>query len=59
MRRIYLLTESASDFFAAKFGFRVVDRSTLSKAVAHSGTFENIGDANRKGEVLVAMRLDL
>ena len=32
VRRIYLLTESASDFFAAKFGFRVVDRSTLSQA---------------------------
>ena len=39
VRRIYLLTESASDFFAAKFGFRVVDRSTLSQAVAASETF--------------------
>ena len=29
---IYLLTESASDFFAEKFGFRVVDRSTLVEA---------------------------
>gem|GEM_PF-79006 len=60
VRRIYLLTESASDFFAAKFGFRVVDRSTLSKAVAASSTFSQIGDAQRgKAETLVAMRLDL
>src|SRR5258706_9417245 len=39
VRRIYLLTASASDFFAAKFGFRVVDRSTLAKLVAASETF--------------------
>src|SRR5450432_2138456 len=39
VRRIYLLTESASDFFAAKFGFRVVDRTTLSKSIAGSETF--------------------
>ncbi len=54
VRRIYLLTESASDFFAAKFGFRVVDRSTLSKQVAASETF-----TSPKGAGLVAMRLDL
>jgi UDP-N-acetylmuramate: L-alanyl-gamma-D-glutamyl-meso-diaminopimelate ligase len=54
VRRIYLLTESASDFFAAKFGFRVVDRSTLSKQVAGSETF-----TSQKGANLVAMRLDL
>ena len=60
VRRIYLLTESASDFFAAKFGFRVVDRSTLSKAVAASTTFAHINDpARTKSEALVAMRLDL
>ncbi len=60
VRRIYLLTESASDFFAAKFGFRVVDRSTLSKAVATSTTLSHIGDLHRpKAETLVAMRLDL
>jgi N-acetylglutamate synthase-like GNAT family acetyltransferase len=60
VRRIYLLTESASDFFAAKFGFRIVDRSTLSKAVAASSTFANIGEQGRgKSETLVAMRLDL
>ena len=55
VRRIYLLTESASDFFAAKFGFRVVDRSTLSKLVAASETFTG----GRAGASLVAMRLDL
>jgi N-acetylglutamate synthase-like GNAT family acetyltransferase len=54
VRRIYLLTESASDFFAAKFGFRVVDRSTLSKQVAASETFNA-----PRGTNLVAMRLDL
>jgi UDP-N-acetylmuramate: L-alanyl-gamma-D-glutamyl-meso-diaminopimelate ligase len=54
VRRIYLLTETASDFFAAKFGFRVVDRSTLSKPVAASETFTAPNSAG-----LVAMRLDL
>jgi UDP-N-acetylmuramate: L-alanyl-gamma-D-glutamyl-meso-diaminopimelate ligase len=54
VRRIYLLTETASDFFAAKFGFRVVDRSTVSKQVAASETF-----TAPKGAGLVAMRLDL
>jgi UDP-N-acetylmuramate: L-alanyl-gamma-D-glutamyl-meso-diaminopimelate ligase len=54
VRRIYLLTETASDFFAAKFGFRVVDRSTLGKLVAASETF-----TAAKGHGQVAMRLDL
>jgi len=54
VRRIYLLTESASDFFAAKFGFRVVDRSTLAKQVAASETF-----AAHAGSSRVAMRLDI
>jgi UDP-N-acetylmuramate: L-alanyl-gamma-D-glutamyl-meso-diaminopimelate ligase len=54
VRRIYLLTETASDFFAAKFGFRVVDRSTLSKQIAASETF-----TAPKGTGLVSMRLDL
>jgi UDP-N-acetylmuramate: L-alanyl-gamma-D-glutamyl-meso-diaminopimelate ligase len=54
VRRIYLLTEAASDFFAAKFGFRVVDRSTLAKLVAASETF-----TATKGTGQVAMRLDL
>ncbi|MDX2089930.1 MAG: UDP-N-acetylmuramate--L-alanine ligase [Kofleriaceae bacterium] len=60
VRRIYLLTETASDFFAAKFGFRIVDRSTLSKSVAQSETFQHIGNPERgKAAHLVAMRLDL
>jgi N-acetylglutamate synthase-like GNAT family acetyltransferase len=57
VRRIYLLTESASDFFAAKFGFRVVDRSTLSKPVAASETFAATSNKAPAGQV--AMRLDL
>ncbi|MBP9085091.1 MAG: GNAT family N-acetyltransferase [Kofleriaceae bacterium] len=54
VRRMYLLTESASDFFAAKFGFRSVDRSTISAKVTQSHPF--------KADVAshaVAMRLDL
>ncbi len=58
VRRIYLLTETASDFFAAKFGFRVVDRTTLGKAVATSATFAHLGERGA-GKQLVAMRLDL
>jgi N-acetylglutamate synthase-like GNAT family acetyltransferase len=54
VRRIYLATETASDFFAAKFGFRVVDRSTLSKVVAKHETF-----TRPQGAQVVAMRLDL
>jgi UDP-N-acetylmuramate: L-alanyl-gamma-D-glutamyl-meso-diaminopimelate ligase len=54
VRRIYLLTENASDFFAAKFGFRIVDRSTLGKLVSHNETF-----TAERGAGLVAMRLDL
>jgi UDP-N-acetylmuramate: L-alanyl-gamma-D-glutamyl-meso-diaminopimelate ligase len=54
VRRIYLLTENASDFFAAKFGFRVVDRSTLSKQVAATEIFRRPAGAQQ-----VAMRVDL
>jgi UDP-N-acetylmuramate: L-alanyl-gamma-D-glutamyl-meso-diaminopimelate ligase len=54
VRRIYLLTEAASDFFAAKFGFRVVDRSTLSRPVAASEVFTRPAATQQ-----VAMRLDL
>jgi UDP-N-acetylmuramate: L-alanyl-gamma-D-glutamyl-meso-diaminopimelate ligase len=54
VRRIYLATETASDFFAAKFGFRVVDRTTLSKVVAQHETF-----TRPQGAQVVAMRLDL
>jgi UDP-N-acetylmuramate: L-alanyl-gamma-D-glutamyl-meso-diaminopimelate ligase len=54
VRRIYLLTEHASDFFAAKLGFRVVDRSTVSPAVAGTTTFQAATDSK-----FVAMRLDV
>ncbi|MBX3162190.1 MAG: UDP-N-acetylmuramate--L-alanine ligase [Deltaproteobacteria bacterium] len=50
VRRIYLVTETASDFFAAKFGFRVVDRSTLGKLSQHETFQRSTG---------VAMRVDL
>lgn len=53
VRRVYLLTETASDFFAAKLGFRVVVPSTISRAISTSTTFRN----SREGSV--AMRLDL
>jgi UDP-N-acetylmuramate: L-alanyl-gamma-D-glutamyl-meso-diaminopimelate ligase len=53
VKRIYLLTENASDFFAAKLGFRIVDISTVSAAVASSGTFRN------RHSGATAMRLDL
>lgn len=53
-RRIYLLTQTASDFFAAKLGFRVVDRSTVSPGVANTTTFRGSTDSK-----FVAMRLDL
>jgi UDP-N-acetylmuramate: L-alanyl-gamma-D-glutamyl-meso-diaminopimelate ligase len=53
-RRVYLLTESASDFFGAKLGFRVVDRSTVSPAVGDTVTFRSSTDSK-----FVAMRLDL
>ena len=54
VRRIYLLTEFASDFFAAKLGFRVVDRSTVSAAVSQTAVFHGSTDSK-----FVAMRLDL
>jgi UDP-N-acetylmuramate: L-alanyl-gamma-D-glutamyl-meso-diaminopimelate ligase len=54
VRRIYLLTEFASDFFASKLGFRVVDRSTVSPAVSKTRTFQT-----STGSSFVAMRLDL
>ncbi len=54
VRHIYLVTTDAADFFAAKFGFRVVDRSTVSPAVNGTAAFQR-GTSDR----LVAMRLDL
>jgi UDP-N-acetylmuramate: L-alanyl-gamma-D-glutamyl-meso-diaminopimelate ligase len=54
VRRLYLLTDTASDFFAAKHGFRVVDLSTVGPEVASSSTFQSHRDNGH-----VAMRLDL
>jgi N-acetylglutamate synthase-like GNAT family acetyltransferase len=52
-QRLYLLTETASDFFAEKLGFRAVDRSIVDAPVAASAHFR---DSARSA---VAMRLDL
>jgi UDP-N-acetylmuramate: L-alanyl-gamma-D-glutamyl-meso-diaminopimelate ligase len=54
VRRIYLLTAMASDFFAAKLGFRIIDRSTVSGRVLASNAFALSGSSS-----LVSMRLDL
>jgi UDP-N-acetylmuramate: L-alanyl-gamma-D-glutamyl-meso-diaminopimelate ligase len=52
-RRLYLLTETASDFFAEKLGFRAIDRSIVDAAVAASRHFRE------SAKSAVAMRLDL
>lgn len=55
VRRIYLVSpETASDFFAEKLGFRIVDVATVSPAVAESSTFRNF-----RGKSPRTMRLDL
>jgi UDP-N-acetylmuramate: L-alanyl-gamma-D-glutamyl-meso-diaminopimelate ligase len=54
IRRIYLLTETASDFFAVKLGFRIIDPSTVSSRVSASAAFAPSGNA-----ALVSMRLDV
>jgi N-acetylglutamate synthase-like GNAT family acetyltransferase len=38
-RRVYLVTESASDFFAEKFGFRTVRREMIDVTVVESSQF--------------------
>lgn len=53
VRRLYLVTEKASDFFAAKHGFHIVDMSTAPDAVVKSSTF------SKRREGWVPMRLDL
>ncbi|MGZ3408170.1 MAG: GNAT family N-acetyltransferase, partial [Polyangia bacterium] len=40
-RRVYLITESASDFFAEKFGFKAVQLSLVDAAVAESTQFRS------------------
>jgi UDP-N-acetylmuramate: L-alanyl-gamma-D-glutamyl-meso-diaminopimelate ligase len=51
--RLYLLTETASDFFAEKLGFRTIDRATVDPPVASSPHFRE------SARSAVAMRLDL
>jgi len=54
VKRLYLLTDTASDFFAAKLGFRVVDAATVAKPVLQSWTFRQ-----QRSKAATTMRLDL
>jgi UDP-N-acetylmuramate: L-alanyl-gamma-D-glutamyl-meso-diaminopimelate ligase len=57
VRRLYLVTEKfASDFFAEKHGFRVVDQSLVAPDVVQSSSFKV---SRSRGKNPVAMRLDL
>jgi UDP-N-acetylmuramate: L-alanyl-gamma-D-glutamyl-meso-diaminopimelate ligase len=57
VRHLYLIAaKQASDFFAEKHGFRVVELSTVSPAVSQSATFRT---SPAKLKTQVAMRLDL
>ena len=57
VRRLYLVTEKfASDFFAEKHGFRVVDQSLVSPDVVQSPSFKG---SRSRGKNPIAMRLDL
>ncbi len=49
IRRIYLLTNTASDWFASKHGFRIVDLSTVAPQVAASATFPPAARSRRGG----------
>ncbi len=53
VRRLYLLTETASDFFGEKLGFRAIDRSIVDPQVGASPHFRE------SAKSAVAMRLDL
>jgi N-acetylglutamate synthase-like GNAT family acetyltransferase len=53
-RRVVLLTESAGDFFAEKFGFKPVDRAALAPALLTSSQFRSARSADA-----IAMKLDL
>ena len=56
IKRLYLVTDkNASDFFAEKHGFRVVDRSLVPPEVAQSPTFRT----SKSRRTSIAMRLDL
>lgn len=54
VKRIYLLTATASDFFATKLGFRIIDPSTVSSQVSASAAFAQSSETG-----VVAMRLDV
>lgn len=54
VKRIYLLTATASDFFATKLGFRIIDPSTVSSRVSASAAFAQSSETG-----VVAMRLDV
>jgi UDP-N-acetylmuramate: L-alanyl-gamma-D-glutamyl-meso-diaminopimelate ligase len=57
VKRMYLVTDKiASDFFAEKHGFRVVDLSLVSPDALRSPTFKTSGS---RGKNAIAMRLDL
>lgn len=44
LRRVFLVTESASDFFAEKFGFQVVSREVIDEAVLASSNFRELSE---------------
>ena len=46
-RRVYLITENASDFFAEKFGFRAVQPSSWSTPPSLESIAVPLGDAER------------
>jgi len=57
VKRMYLVTDKiASDFFAEKHGFRVVDTSLVAPEAVQSPTFKTSG---QRGKNAIAMRLDL
>jgi UDP-N-acetylmuramate: L-alanyl-gamma-D-glutamyl-meso-diaminopimelate ligase len=57
VKRLYLMTDKiASDFFAEKHGFRVVDLSLVAPQARQSPTFKTV---NTRGKASIAMRLDL
>jgi UDP-N-acetylmuramate: L-alanyl-gamma-D-glutamyl-meso-diaminopimelate ligase len=57
VKRLYLMTDKiASDFFAEKHGFRVVDLSLVAPQARVSPTFKTV---NTRGKNSIAMRLDL
>jgi N-acetylglutamate synthase-like GNAT family acetyltransferase len=52
VRRLYLLTETATDFFAQHFGFRVIDRQRVEPPA-------NLSMQAASPPGATAMRLDL